>query len=189
VNRIDGRRLLDALAGSAADAQEPESILKFKTILNADVTLTGVMRMTGDKAELLLSLHDVSTAKQLIQLQYREKFDASFNSMFPAATDSSGRIFYFSIMDGVVSPQCRHCPQPEFTDQARATNVSGTVVLSVLVAADGTPHQIRLVKSVEPGLDQASANIMRTWLFEPARDSAGNPVPVRVGVEVGFHRY
>lgn len=53
----------------------------------------------------------------------------------------------------------------------------------------GLHYQIRLVKSVEPSLDQASANIMHTWLFEPARDSAGNPVPVRVGVEVGFHRY
>ncbi len=189
MNRIDGQKLLDAAGVSAADAQEPQNIMSFKSILNADVILTGQMRITGDKAELLLSLRDVSSAKQLIQLQYREKLDASFNSMFPAATDSSGRIFYFSTMDGVVSPQCRHCPQPEFTDHARATNVSGTALLSVLVAADGTPHQIRLVKSIEPSLDQASANIMRTWLFEPARDSAANPVPVRVEVEVSFRRY
>lgn len=189
VNRVDAQRLFDHAGMSGVDAQKPENMLKFKTTLNVDVILTGLIRFAGDKYEMLLSLREVSTAKELIQTQYREKLEPTFKALFPAATDASGRIFYFASMDGVVSPKCKYCPQPEFTAQARATTVSGTALFSVLVAQDGTPHSIRLVQSVEPSLDQTSIDIMRTWLFEPARNSVGNPVPVRMVVEVAFHRY
>lgn len=189
VNRIDAQRLLDHAGVSGVDAQKPEDMPKFKTVLNADVILTGLIRFAGDKYEMLLSLREVSTAKELIQAQYREKLEPPFKALFPPATDASGRIFYFANMDGVISPRCKHCPQPEFTAQARATGVSGTALFSVLVAQDGTAHQIRLVQSVEPSLDQASIDIMHTWVFEPARNYVGNPVPVRVVVEVAYHRF
>lgn len=150
VNRVDAQRLLDHAGVSGVDAQKPENMLKFKTILNADVILTGPIRFTGDKYELLLSLRKVSTAKEVIQTQYREKLEPPFKALFPAATDTSGRIFYFANMDGVVSPKCKHCPQPEFTAQARATTVSGTALFSVLVARHTSSNPSGSKRRTEP---------------------------------------
>ena len=40
-------------------------------------------------------------------------------------------------VNGVTNPQCIYCPQPEYSDAARATKYSATVLLSIIVTAEG----------------------------------------------------
>jgi hypothetical protein len=40
-------------------------------------------------------------------------------------------------MAGVTVPACVYCPNPSFTDEARAAKFNGSVVLQVVVTADG----------------------------------------------------
>jgi len=40
-------------------------------------------------------------------------------------------------VNGVGSPMCIYCPQPEYSDEARKAKYQGTVLLDVTVTADG----------------------------------------------------
>ena len=62
----------------------------------------------------------------------------------------------------------------------------GAVLLSAVFSADGQLHQARVVRSIEPRLDQTAMEVVSNWKVEPARDAAGNSVPVRQKVAVDF---
>jgi protein TonB len=64
--------------------------------------------------------------------------------------------------------------------------IRGTVVLEVVVAADGCPSHIRVVKSLDRGgLDDEAVAAVAQWRFEPGR-LAGAPVDVLVTIMVDF---
>jgi protein TonB len=65
--------------------------------------------------------------------------------------------------------------------------IEGIVELEIVVRADGSVGNIRLVRSLDArfGLDDEAIKAVRNWRFDPAR-LAGKPVQVRVPVEVSF---
>jgi len=67
--------------------------------------------------------------------------------------------------------------------------VSGTVSLAVIVNADGTVRDINVTKGLGDGLDESAVKTVRKWEFKPATDRDGNPVPVKVNVQVSFRLY
>jgi protein TonB len=76
--------------------------------------------------------------------------------------------------------------KPRYTNEALRNGIQGTVVLEVIVASDGCPSQIRVVKSLERGgLDQEAVAAVAQWRFEPGR-IAGAPVDVLVTIMVDF---
>jgi TonB family protein len=64
----------------------------------------------------------------------------------------------------------------------------GTVVLRILIGADGTVKQSKIVRSVNPELDKNAAEEVSRWKFMPARKK-GLPVPSVMPVEVTFNLY
>jgi len=91
--------------------------------------------------------------------------------------------------NGVSTPKCVYCPPAEYTAKARKAKVNGVVVLAVIVNADGTVRDVTVTKSLGDGLDESAANTVKKWEFKPAVDRDGNPVPVKVVVQVSFHLY
>jgi len=87
---------------------------------------------------------------------------------------------------GVGYPSCAYCPQPLYSDEARKAKYQGTVVLQVVVLADGRPGNINVVKGPGLGLEEKALETVRTWRFNPAIGPSGKPVPVSVLVEVTF---
>lgn len=63
----------------------------------------------------------------------------------------------------------------EYTQKARTDGIEGRLVLQVIVAADGSVSDVKVVKSVEPGLDAAAVAAVQTWRFKPAM-RCGKPV-------------
>ena len=74
---------------------------------------------------------------------------------------------------------------PEYPRQARFDRIEGTVVLRVIVGADGRVEAgpIQVIRSV-PALDAAAIAAIRQWRFSPALGPSGRPV--RVVIEVPF---
>ncbi len=69
------------------------------------------------------------------------------------------------------APLYRRNPEPPYPALARRRRQEGTVLLLVTVTAQGRASTVRVhTTSGFPGLDQAAANAVRTWEFEPARD-------------------
>ena len=56
--------------------------------------------------------------------------------------------------NGVSQPRVIFKADPEYTDEARAKQLSGTVTLAVVVGADGIVHDLRVVKPLGNGLDE-----------------------------------
>ena len=76
--------------------------------------------------------------------------------------------------------------KPGYTKDALRQMIRGTVVLDVVVRADGCPSQIRVVKSLDRGgLDDEAVAAVAQWRFEPGR-LAGAPVDVLVTIMVDF---
>lgn len=74
---------------------------------------------------------------------------------------------------------------PVYTKQALDAEVEGFVTLRLSVRADGLADDITVIRGVGLGLDEKAIECLGKWLFKPAtRD--GEPVPVRVTVEIKF---
>jgi TonB family protein len=94
----------------------------------------------------------------------------------------------YKVGGGVSAPRPIYSPDPEYSEEARHAKFQGTVILYVIVGADGKPHDIRIMRSLGMGLDEKAIEAVRTWRFDPARKNA-QPVSVQISVEVTFRLY
>ncbi len=82
-------------------------------------------------------------------------------------------------------PKLIHKVDPQYTDAAKEAHIEGVVELSVEVRADGHADGIRVLKALDPGLDENAVKAVEQWRFEPGtRD--GQPVPVRATIAINF---
>jgi protein TonB len=88
----------------------------------------------------------------------------------------------------VSAPKALYAPDPEYSEEARKAKYQGTVVLWMVVGADGRAAQIRIQRSLGMGLDEKAIEAVRQWKFEPAKLN-GQAVPVQINVEVNFRLY
>jgi TonB family protein len=87
---------------------------------------------------------------------------------------------------GVTVPVCVYCPNPSYTDQARAAKFNGSVILQVVVTAEGRVENISVVRKAGYGLEQNAIETVRKWQFKPATGPNGKPVSTIVPIEVTF---
>jgi TonB family protein len=90
---------------------------------------------------------------------------------------------------GTTIPSCLHCPFPAYSREAKAAKYQGTVVLEIVVSAKGRSERITVVKGPGLGLEERSIEAVKKWRFKPAVGPDGNPVAVRVPVEISFRLY
>lgn len=188
INRIQAQMQLDELHISPQDLLKPESLSKVAEALSADAVLVGTATISPTDAKLVLSLRNAS-GKEVHSMNYHEELEPVFDSAFPAVEDTSSRSYYFPGLDGVSNPKCIYCPNPSYTDKARAKKFQGNVLLSVVVDKKGTVQDVRVVQDPGYGLGQKSVDSLKEWRMEPSRDPQGNPVTIRVAVETIFRLY
>jgi TonB family protein len=75
--------------------------------------------------------------------------------------------------------------KPRYTEEALRLMIGGTVVLEAIVRSDGCASHIRVVRSLDRGLDEEAISAVAQWRFEPGR-LAGVPVDVLVTIMVDF---
>jgi len=85
-------------------------------------------------------------------------------------------------------PRPIYSPGPEFSEHARKAKIQGTVVLKVVVDANGDVADVHIVRSLEDSLDLKAIEAVRTWKFKPGTED-GAPVKSEITVEVDFHLY
>jgi periplasmic protein TonB len=86
---------------------------------------------------------------------------------------------------GVAPPRLLKEVRADYTDEARRANVTGEVVLEIVVRRDGTVGDVRILQRLGSGLDQRAVQAVRQWRFAPAT-LKGAPVDVIVEVGVEF---
>ena len=94
----------------------------------------------------------------------------------------------YRVGGGVSAPKALYAPDPEYSEEARKAKYQGTVVLWLVVDANGRPQQIRVQRALGMGLDEKAIEAVKQWKFDPARKN-GQAVPVMINVEVNFRLY
>jgi TonB family protein len=96
---------------------------------------------------------------------------------------------YYRPGGGVTAPVPVKQVRPDYPEEAMRERIQGSVVLEVVVRADGTPDVLRVVEPIDRGpLDREAARAVRQWRFLPGRRN-GVPVDVLVTVVVDFVLY
>jgi TonB family protein len=88
---------------------------------------------------------------------------------------------------GVLVPRLVREVKPQYTAEAKAAGIQGTVGLEIVVLKDGTVGDVKVTQSLDTvhGLDEEAVKAIKQWVFEPGRKD-GKPVPVRVNAEMTF---
>lgn len=101
----------------------------------------------------------------------------------PRQSDST----VYKITDpGLTAPVAVHMVKPTYTDEAKKRKVTGNVELDEVITADGAVRDdVRVTKSLDPGLDAEAVKAAKQWQFRPATKD-GKPVNVMVHMEMTF---
>ena len=75
--------------------------------------------------------------------------------------------------------------EPEYSEEARKAKYSGTVLLSIVVDANGMPRDIHVVRPLGLGLDEKAIEAVSKWRFRPGM-KGGRAVATQAQVEVNF---
>jgi TonB family protein len=104
----------------------------------------------------------------------------------PLSSTQPGGVY--RVGGNVTKPVPTYKPEPPYTPEARQRKIKGEVGLQFVVDANGNVGDVKVVKSLEPSLDDSAVRTVRTWKFQPGtRD--GVPVAVQVGVEISFRMF
>jgi periplasmic protein TonB len=89
--------------------------------------------------------------------------------------------------NGVISPQLVKDVKPNYTADAMGAKIAGTVLLEVVVLADGKVGDVRVTQSLdrEFGLDDQAVTAAKLWKFKPGTKD-GVAIPVVVKIEMTF---
>jgi len=91
----------------------------------------------------------------------------------------------YRIGGNVTRPEKIAGAPPQYTLEARKARVTGVVILEAVIDEQGNVTDVRVLKGLPDGLDQAAVEAVRTWKFSPAKMD-GKPVPVWYTLTVKF---
>jgi TonB family protein len=87
--------------------------------------------------------------------------------------------------EGLEPPRVLKEVRPAYSPEAMKAGVEGAVHLQAIVNQDGSPSDIKVIKTLEPSLDRAAVDALLQWRFTPATLD-GTPVRVHIHVEINF---
>jgi len=76
--------------------------------------------------------------------------------------------------------------EPQYTDEARRTRLSGTVVLQAVIKSDGTVDVLRVVRGLPLGLTDSAIEAIKQWQFRPGQKDGQN-ADIALNIEVNFN--
>ena len=187
------RSKLDALLAeqklTLKDLDNSEILRKTGAALHVDALVTGTVTPTFQGISLSVSVRRIQDSK--LQCQASKTFPQSefAASIATRSTEDTALHPVLAGVNGVGTPQCEHCPQPNYSNELRKEKVQGTVLLSVVVTTDGHTTGIVVIKAPSDALAQKAVEVVRSWTLKPAMGPNGKAVAVKVQVEITFHLY
>lgn len=85
----------------------------------------------------------------------------------------------------VRAPEKVFAPQPQYTEIARKARIQGVVIVQAIIDKEGNVTNIKVLKGLPMGLEEAAVDAMKQWKFKPATLN-GRPVTVYYNLTVNF---
>ena len=89
------------------------------------------------------------------------------------------------LSDDMVAPVVLRRVDPKYTPLAIAARKNGVVVVQATITREGNVVDVRVMKTLGYGLDDAAVNAVRQWKFKPA-ERFGRPAAVLYNLTVKF---
>ncbi len=86
----------------------------------------------------------------------------------------------------VTKPVKIYGPMPSYTEIARKARIQGTVIVQAVIDKHGDVTNVKLIKGLPMGLNEAAVGAVQQWKFKPAT-LRGKPVDVYYNLTVTFH--
>ena len=86
---------------------------------------------------------------------------------------------------GVSAPKVKSRVEPRYTQLAKDARLTGLVTFFAVISKVGRIESMRIIQPLGLGLDEAAAEALSQWTFEPAQ-SNGQSVSVSTQIEVKF---
>lgn len=102
--------------------------------------------------------------------------------LIPASADQRK---IYKIGGDVTAPKLIHKVDPGYSPEPKRDKIQGTVLLSLVISAEGQPQNIHVARSLNPDLDKNAVEAVSQWKFQPATKD-GVPVPVEANMEIDF---
>jgi Gram-negative bacterial TonB protein C-terminal len=187
---FDNARLIHALEEKKWMAIDLDDPLVFRSIANAEgvrVAIGGHYKTSGQTIEISLTLTNTADDKKIAEIKAKLPATEATGSLPDTPVRDPVTQVYLPGVGGVTSPQCKYCPQPDFSPEARSKGVSYVKsVFHVTVRANGRVADIRRVRSAGYGLEENATHVLQTWQLVPCHLPDGTAVPARVDVEFNF---
>jgi len=173
---------LTELSGSAEKAARKSG---FEVKKDRAATITDLPTVSPLSSET--HCPDLQSASSELEQQRAAKREQLQSKIY---TPSSPGITPASVVRGQV-----HKPPPSDRASQSGTNSAdpprkqiseGTVLLSAVIGIDGTIQKSRVVRSLNPYLDQKAIEEVALWTYNPAR-MKGLPVPTEMPIMISFH--
>lgn len=188
---FDHSRLISALEDKKWMAIDADDHAVFNSIANAvgvQAAIGGSYKISAEFIELEITIRNTGDDKKIAE--FKVQLRASGTTTTPTDTlvrDPLTQVYLPT--GGVTSPQCKDCPEPEFSPEAREKRVSkAQSLIRITVLADGRAADIRIIKPAGYGLDENAVQAIQTWQFIPGHLPKGTAVATRVTAEVTFER-
>jgi TonB family protein len=85
----------------------------------------------------------------------------------------------------VKPPDKIYSPSPQYTEIARKARITGVVIVEAIIDKQGNVTNVKVLKGLPMGLDQAAVDAVKRWRFEPATLN-GKPVAVIYNLTINF---
>ena len=163
-----------------------------KARIQGTVVLTGIVLPDGSisNARVTKPLNE-ALDQEAVRAMRQWRFRPGTKDLQPAAVEISMEMSFslrdriYETTEGVTLPDPLIQAAAIYPDEARENFVEGSVRLSVVVLSDGRVGDVRVVRPVEPSLDESAIQAVKQWRFTPGTRE-GQPVNVRVELEVSF---
>jgi TonB family protein len=131
--------------------------------------------------------------QKTLRLRYRFGYDQPENPGAPTCSGSQmgahpSDYVVHKAGNGIAPPRLTNSPDPDYSGQARSMKYESEVVLAGTVDPEGVFTDLCTLVPAGMGLDVKAIDAVRRWRFKPATLN-GEPVAVRINVEVDFRLY
>lgn len=82
-------------------------------------------------------------------------------------------------------PEKISAPQPQYSEIARKARIQGVVIVQAIIDKQGNVTNVKVLKGLPMGLEEAAVDAIKQWKFKPAMLN-GRPVTVYYNLTVNF---
>jgi TonB family protein len=172
-----GEIMLDKLLDVAVSKNPGLDVRLFSALLNE----------AADSAEKYLALSSKPSKSKVEEWSERAELLRDYARLSEEGSENPAFKIY-TPSEVTIKPRILSRPEPQYTEEARQNQVTGTVVLRAVFAADGRVRAIRVVSGLPHGLTSAAIKAARRIKFSPAMID-GQPTSQYIQIEYNFNLY